>query len=95
MDNFVTWTMFAEYATFVTLVYMFVEFTKELPVIELLKTKYYSAIVAFTMLVLVNLHAGTFAYWDIMLYTFSAIVISLTSNGLSDFTNPVDKNKTE
>lgn len=94
-EQFITWDMLAVYGTLVASTYMIVEFTKELPFISLLKTKYYSAIVAFALILVTNLHANTFTYWDIVLYTLSAIAISLSSNGLSDFNNPVDKTQKE
>ncbi len=66
-EGFVTWAMFAEYAQFTFLVYVFVEFTKELPIVSKIRTKYYSAFIAFVMLMLVNVQANTFELWDIML----------------------------
>jgi len=99
-NNFVDWSVLATFSTFVTSVFILVEFTKELPYIKNIKTKYYSALIAFVLLVVINLHANTFSYWDIVLYVLSACSISLTSNGLSDFNHKVlknvkdDKNKT-
>jgi len=91
MTEFVSWDMFVTYTEFVFFVFAFVEFTKELPLVTKIKTKYYSAVVAFAMMILVNLHAETFALWDLMLYVFTAIIISLTSNGISDFNDHVIK----
>lgn len=95
MDGFITWEMLASYASFVTVVFLVVEFTKELPAIRNIKTKYYSAIVSFILMMLSNLHGNTFKLWDIVIYLLSSIAISLTANGLSDFNNPVDKSKKE
>ena len=95
LNGFVSWDMLSTYATFVAMVFTFVEFTKGLNPFTELKTKYYSAIVAFILICLVQAHAGTFAYWDIVLYVLSAITISLSANGLSDFQNPVDKTSKE
>ena len=86
MNDFITWEMFATYTTFVGLVYLVVEFTKELPYIVKIHTKYYSAIVAFLLMLAVVLHDGSFAYWDIVLYILTAMSVSLGANGLSDFT---------
>lgn len=86
MNDYITWDILAQYATFVTVVFMVVEFTKELPYIKNVKTKYYSAIIAFLLVLIVNLHGGTFGYWDIVLYILTAISVSLGANGLSDFT---------
>ncbi len=85
VDNFITWNMVAVYGTLSMLTFMVVEFTKSIPIIEGIKTKYYSAVIAFTLILLTQLHAGTFNYWDIVLYILSAISISLGANGLSDF----------
>lgn len=84
-DNFIDWGMLATYGTLSTLTFTVVEFTKEIPIINKIKTKYYSAIIAFTLILLTQLHATTFNYWDIVLYILSAIVISLGANGLSNF----------
>ena len=92
-ESFVSWSMLVAFSTFVASVFMVVEFTKELPYISKLKTKYYSALIAFILLIIVNLHGGTFMYWDIVLYVLSAISISFTSNGISDFNNIVLKDK--
>ena len=85
MNEYITWEILATYATFVTIVFMVVEFTKELPVIYLMPTKYYSAIIAFVLILLVQFHADTFAYFDIVLYILTAMSVSLGSNGLANF----------
>ena len=85
MNQFVTWGMLLDYATFVFMVYMVVAFTKDLKVIKQIPTKYWSALVSFTLMILTNLHGGTFAFWDLVIYALSAIVISLTANGVADF----------
>ena len=87
MNDYITWGILTQYATFVTIVFMVVEFTKELKYIKSIKTKYYSALIAFVLLVAVQLHEGIFAYWDIILYALTAISVSLGANGLSDFTS--------
>lgn len=95
VEGFVTWGMIAGYTTLVGLVFMIVEFTKNFAWTTKIKTKYYSALIAFVLILLGNLHGATFVLWDLVLYVLSAISISLTANGLSDFNNPVDKSKQE
>ena len=85
MNEYITWEILAQYATFVTITFMVVEFTKELPFIYLMQTKYYSAIIAFVLILLVQFHSGTFAYFDIVLYILTAMSVSLGSNGLANF----------
>ncbi len=85
MNEFVTWEMLVNYSTLVTIVFMVVEFTKNLRIFNILPTKYYSAIISIILIVLTHLQAGTFELWDIVLYVLSGIVISLSANGLSDF----------
>ena len=87
MNDFMTWDVLTQYATFVTVVFMAVEFTKELPYIIKLPTKYYSFIVAFALIVITQLQFETFVPIDIVLYILSAISVSLGSNGLSNFTD--------
>lgn len=83
--GFVTWDMFLDYSTFVMFVFMAVEFTKELKYIKQIPTRYWSAIISLLLLMTMHLHNGTFELWDIVLYIFTAMSVSLTSNGLANF----------
>ena len=62
-----------------------------MPFISKLKTKYLSWIVAFTLITITNVATNVFVPKDMVLYSISAIFISLSSNGMSDFNNLVDK----
>lgn len=95
MDSFVTWEMLTTYATLVSVVYMVVEFTKELPLIKELRTKYLAWIVSFGLIVIANLVMGNFILVDVVLYSLSAISISLATNGLHDFNRKVLDDKEE
>ena len=94
LDGFITWEMLAVFTTLSAIVYMFVEFTKEIKIVSKIKTKYYSALVAFALITLTQLHGGTFQLWDVVLYVLSAMVISLSANGLHDFNKDIVKNTT-
>lgn len=85
MDSFLTWEVLLTFSGLVGAVYMVVEFTKEIPLIKKIPTKYWSWIIALILLVATNLVLKSFEYKDIVLYILNAIVISLSSNGLSDF----------
>lgn len=85
MNDYITWELLASYATFVTIVFMVVEFTKGLPFIKEFETKYYSALVAFILILLVQFQGGTFVIFDIVLYALTAISVSLGANGLANF----------
>ena len=85
MENFLTWEVLETYASFVSIVYMVVEFTKEMKFIKKIPTKYWSFIVAFILLIITNLVIKNFKLVDIILYGLTAISISLGSNGLSNF----------
>lgn len=89
MQEFITWDILTAYATFVTIVYMVVEFTKEMKIISNLKTKYWSFVVALLLLMITNIALNTFKLLDIILYVLSAISISLGANGLSNFNREV------
>ena len=67
------------------IVFTVVEFTKEIKGIKLIPTKYWSALIAVTLMLIVNLHNGTFEYWDIVLYVLNGVLISLNANGLASF----------
>ena len=85
MENFLTWEVLETYASFVSIVYMVVEFTKEIKFIKKIPTKYWSFFVAFLLLIILNLVIKNFKLVDLVLYALTAISISLGSNGLSDF----------
>lgn len=87
MEKFITWDILTTYATFVTVVFMVVEFTKELKFIKKIPTKYWSFLIAFILLTITNLVVGNFKVVDMILYALSAISISLGANGLSNFNN--------
>ena len=87
MDNFLSWDTLTTYASFVTIVFMVVEFTKGLKYIKKIPTKYWSFFIAFTLLTITNIVMGTFRAVDIVIYLLTAISISLGSNGLSNFNN--------
>lgn len=87
MDNFLSWDTLTTYASFVTIVFMVVEFTKGLKYIKKIPTKYWSFFIAFILLTITNIVMGTFRAVDIVIYLLTAISISLGSNGLSNFNN--------
>ncbi len=87
MDNFLSWDTLTTYASFVTIVFMVVEFTKGLKYIKKIPTKYWSFFIAFILLTITNIVMGTFRAVDIIIYLLTAISISLGSNGLSNFNN--------
>ena len=85
MENFITWEMFSVFATLGAVVFMVVEFVKELKPFVLIKTKYLSWIIAFLLIMVSNIVLGSFVFVDVFLYALSAIAVSLSSNGLYDF----------
>lgn len=93
MEQFITWDILTTYATFVTIIYMVVEFTKELKFVNKIKTKYWSFVVAFILLTIVNAVMGNFKIVDLVLYALSAMSISLGANGLSNFNKGSEKNE--
>jgi len=85
MDSFLTWDNLTTYASFVTIVFMVVEFTKELKLVKKIPTKYWSFFIAVILMTITNIVMGTFKGIDIVLYLLTSISISLGSNGLSNF----------
>ena len=85
MNEFITWDVLMTYATFLTIVHMIVEFTKEWKIIKKIRPKYWSFIIAFILLLITNIVLEKFRFIDIILYVLSAISVSLGANGLSDF----------
>ena len=68
MENYIQWANLLEFATMSMVVFSIVNFTKELPYVKLIPTKYYSWMIAFILIATVNVHESTFAVWDIILY---------------------------
>ena len=87
MENFLTWDVLTTDASFVSIVFMIVEFTKELKWIKKIPTRYWSFIISSILLTITNLVIGTFRFVDIILYLLTSVAISLGSNGLSNFNN--------
>jgi hypothetical protein len=85
MENFMTWETLLTYTTFVSTIFMVVEFTKELPIIKKIPTKYWSFLISLGLLIVVNIVMNNFKWEDIVLYALSSMAISLGSNGLSNF----------
>jgi len=85
MENFLTWDVLKTYASFVSIVFMVVEFTKELKWVKKIPTRYWSFIISSILLTITNLVIGTFRFVDIILYLLTSVAISLGSNGLSNF----------
>ena len=85
MENFMTWDTLLTYTTFVSTVFMVVEFTKELPLVRKIPTKFWSFLISLGLLIIVNIVMKEFRWIDIVLYTLSSMAISLGSNGLSNF----------
>jgi len=85
MENFMTWETLLTYTTFVSTIFMVVEFTKELPLIKKIPTRYWSFLISLGLLTIVNIVMKNFKWEDIVLYALSSMAISLGSNGLSNF----------
>lgn len=85
MEQFLTWDVLKTYASFVSIVFMVVEFTKELKFVKKIPTKYWSFFISFVLLVITNIVMNSFSFIDIFLYLLTSISISLGSNGLSNF----------
>lgn len=87
MNEFLTWEVLLTFTGLVTTTYMVTEFTKEIPLMKKMPTKYWSYIIALVLLFAVNLVTGSFKYEDIVLYLLNAIPVSLSANGLNNFNN--------
>lgn len=85
MDGFLTWDVLLTFSGLVSVVYMVVEFTKGLPLIKKIQTRYWSFIVSLILIMSTNAVMGTFKPVDVLLYSLTAMSISLGSNGLSNF----------
>lgn len=85
MTEFMSWKILSEFVSFVGVVFMVVEFTKELPVIKKIPTKYWAFIISLLLVIIVNIQAKSFEPFDIVLYILSSITVGMSSNGLYNF----------
>ena len=85
MNNFLTYDTLLIYTNFITVVFMVVEFTKEIPGVRKIPTKYWSFFISLFLLVFTNIVLNYFVFEDIFLYVLSSIAVSLGSNGIHDF----------
>ena len=84
MEQFLTWDVLKDYATFIGIVFSIVAFTKNIPLISSIPTRLWSFLVSFLLLVIVNLHDTTFVAFDLVIYFINAILISASANGIAD-----------
>lgn len=92
MDSFLTWQYVATFAGIVFATNLFVNFTKELPYIKDMPTKYYTSIIAFILILMSNLSMGAFDVRNIPLIVLNSIIITFTATGSYDF---IDKKVTD
>ena len=85
MDNFLTWEYVASFIGLIFSTGMVVEFLKELPVIKNIPTKYFTAIVAFLIILFSSIFLGAFRFVDIPLMGLNAILVTFTASGQYDF----------
>jgi len=85
MNNFVNWDMLFEWASFVSIVLMLTQFTKDIKIIKKIPTKYWSFIIALILMVISNLEANSFKIVDLVLYIISSVLASMNANGIYDF----------
>lgn len=85
MDTFLTWEYVATFAGVVFATNLFVNFTKELPYIKNISTKYYTSIVAFILILLSSMTLSTFNVKDLPLVVLNSILVTFTATGGFDF----------
>lgn len=85
MDNFISWSMLFEWTTFVSIVLMLTQFTKDIKYIKKIPTKYWSFFIALILMIISNFEANSFRLIDIFLYIISSALASMNSNGIYDF----------
>jgi len=85
MEQFFSWGMLLNWATFVSVIFGVTQFLKDIKYINKIPTKYMSFFIAFVILFITHIATGTFAYTDILLYFLSAIFAGMNANGIYDF----------
>ena len=85
VEGFISWQMLSTFASLSFIVFLVVEFLKEVKGIKKIKTRYLAWMISFVLIVITNLQGGTFAIVDVVLYALTSILIGTSSNGISDF----------
>ena len=93
MDSFITWEALITFGGLTSATYMVVEFTKEIKWIKKIPTRYWCFVIAFLIMILTNVVLETFDIKNLLLYVLNSILITFSSNGLSDFNK--DRKKSE
>ena len=90
MEQFMTWEMLGDYAMFVLAGILYSSRNKKRMDNKESTNEGMEYHGLFLLLVIVNLRAGTFGTWDIVMYFINAILISLNANGLADINSKGD-----
>lgn len=85
MNDFLTWQYVGTFIGMCFCTGMVTEFTKELPFVKKIPTKYFTAIIAFILLLFSNITGGTFNLINIPIIMLNSILICFTSTGGYDF----------
>ncbi len=84
IETFITPEMLQDYTLLVTIVFVIVQFTKELGFLKRVPTRLYAACISFLIILYSNILFNNFEPSHLPLYAFTAIIISATSNGIYD-----------
>lgn len=84
MNEFITWEMLGDFVKLTGIVLAATQFTKNLPLIKKLPTKYLSWLIAFVLITVTNINVGAFAPMDIVLYALSAMFVGTSASGIYD-----------
>lgn len=84
MQEFITWEMLGDFVKLAGIVLAATQFTKNLPLIKKLPTKYLSWLIAFVLITITNINVGTFTPMDIVLYALSAMFVGTSASGIYD-----------
>lgn len=85
MTDFLTWSYITTFIGIVFCTQMLVEFFKELPFIKSIPTKYFTAIVAFVLILFGKIFVGDFSLIDIPLILLNSVLVTFTTTGGKDF----------
>ncbi len=83
-EGFITWSMLYDWVSFVAIVFMVVQFVKNVGFLKNIDNKYIAFITSIILLVISNLVGGTFDFKDIILYLLTSILVTTQSAGIYD-----------
>lgn len=92
MNEFITWEMLGDFVKLTSITLAATQFTKNLPLVKKLNTRYLAWLIAFVLITVTNVQSHEFEVINLILYALSAMFVGTSASGIYD-TGKKDENK--